>query len=272
MESMLHGWWVSAQPILISVGLKILGSIVAFILGRWLIHVVTNLLGTVLTKQEVDATVQRYLVNIVSVALNIVLVIVLLGYFGVETTSFAALLAGAGIAIGSAWGGLLSNFASGVFLIILRPFKVGDYVVLGGVEGTVVEIGLFGTGINTPDNVRTIIGNGKILSNDIKNFAINPHRRIDLLVQLDASDDVLKAIQVLKEAVQKVPNVLEAPAIEVDLLSFTELGPVVAVRPSVASKNYGQAYFDCNRAVYESLGKAGYAGPKRHVLVHSKTL
>ncbi|HMZ21255.1 MAG TPA: mechanosensitive ion channel family protein, partial [Blastocatellia bacterium] len=150
--------------IVTTVGLKILAAIVLYMIGRWLIGFVIKLMQRALDAQHVDATIQRYLANIVSVVLNIALVIAILGYFGVETTTFAALLAGAGIAIGAAWGGLLTNFAAGAFLVILRPYKVGDFITAGGVTGTVKEIGLFVTTILTPDNVQTYVGNNKIFS------------------------------------------------------------------------------------------------------------
>jgi len=112
--------------------------------------------------------------------LNIILVVAIRGYFGVETTSFAAILAAAGIAIGMAWSGLLANFAAGAFMVVLRPFKVGDFVTVGGITGTVKEVGLFVTALNTPDNVLTIIGNNKVFSDTIQNFSANPYRRVDL--------------------------------------------------------------------------------------------
>ena len=128
------------------------------------------------------------------VALNIILIVAILGYFGVETTSFAALVAGLGIAVGAAWGGLLSNFAAGAFILVLRPFKVGDYVVAGEVEGTVQMIGLFNTTIDSPDNVQTFVGNAKIMGGTIKNFSDNPYRRVDLTAQLDHSVDPADAV------------------------------------------------------------------------------
>jgi len=150
-------------------GLKVLGAIVAWLVGRYLIGAALRLIGIALTRREVDATLQRYLANSVNVALNIVLVVAILGYFGVETTSFAALIAGMGVAIGAAWAGLLANFAAGAFLIVLRPFKAGDYVRAGGTAGTVNEIGLFATTILTPDNVSAFVGNNKIFSDTIQN-------------------------------------------------------------------------------------------------------
>src|SRR5687767_10578711 len=126
-----------------SVGLQILGALVLYMIGRWLISLVVNAIRRVLVKQEVEATVMRFIGNTISVALNVTLVVALLGYFGVQTTTFAALIAAAGLAIGSAWAGLLSNFAAGAFLLVLRPFKVGDFISAGGIVGTVHEIGLF---------------------------------------------------------------------------------------------------------------------------------
>ncbi len=244
------------------------GAIVAFIIGRWLIGWACRLIGAAMTRQELDPTVQRYLVSLVSVALNIALVVALLGYFGVETTTFAALVAGAGVAIGAAWSGLLSNFAAGIFLLVLRPFKVGDYVSAGGVEGTVVEIGLFGSGINTPDNVKTLVGNSKIMGGDIKNFSFNGFRRVDLAAQLAGSADVHKAIGLLREAVAKVPNIKTEPAVDVEIIDFNEFGPKLAVRPYCHTDHYWQVYFDTNKAIADTLGAAGFPVATRPVKVY----
>src|SRR5215467_885541 len=170
----------TASAQLTTFGLKVLGAIALWIIGRWLIRLGVRLLSTSLGRQQIDPTLQRYIGSIVSVALNIVLVVAILGYFGVETTSFAALVAALGIAIGAAWGGLLANFAAGAFLLMLRPFKVGDYVVAGEVEGTVRAIGLFNSSIDTPDNVLTMVGNAKIMNGTIKNFSHNAYRRVEL--------------------------------------------------------------------------------------------
>ena len=146
----------------VDVALKLLAAIVIWIVGRWVIKLLMSLISKALAKGgKIDATLSRYITSILAVLLTIGLVMGILGYIGVETTSFAAILAGAGLAIGTAWGGLLTHFAAGVFLQILRPFKVGDYVIVGGTEGTVREVGLFGTTLLTPDNVTTIVGNNK---------------------------------------------------------------------------------------------------------------
>src|SRR5215475_5529753 len=210
----------TARPILVAFGFKLLGAIVAYIVGRMLIGFASNLVVRLLERQKVDSTITRYVGSLISVALNIILVVAILGYFGVETTSFAALVAGLGIAIGAAWGGLLSNFAAGAFILVLRPFKVGDYVVAGEVEGTVRMIGLFNTTIDTPDNVQTMVGNAKIMTGTIKNFSANPYRRVELLAQIDHTVDPADAIRRLKEALPKIANVATDPKPDVEIVTF----------------------------------------------------
>lgn len=265
----ITSWMEQAQPILIAFGLKVLGAIAVFIVGRWLIGLATRLVDAAMTRQKLDPTVQHYLVSFITVALNIILVVAILGYFGVETTSFAALVAGAGVAIGAAWSGLLGNFASGIFLLVLRPYQVGEYVMVGGIEGTVVELGMFGTTLNTPDNVRTIVGNTKVIGNDIRNFSANPYRRVELVAQLARDADLHKAVGLLKEAVAKVANVVGAPAVDVEILEFNEFGPKLAVRPYCNTEHYWQVYFDTNKSIADTLGAAGFPVATRPVRVYS---
>ena len=249
------------------VGLKIVAAIVFWIVGRWLIGLVGRLLQGTLDRGKVDPTLIRYIGNFLSVVLNIVLVVAILGYFGVQTTTFAALVAGAGVAIGVAWSGMLSNLAAGVFLIVLRPFKVGDFVTAAGVTGTVKELGLFSTSINTPDNVLTIVGNGKIFAETIQNFSANAYRRVDLKCQLAGSADHVTAMQLLREQISAVPNVVSAPAVEVDILEFNLVGPVLAVRPYCHTDHYWQVFFDGNRVIKEALAKRGFPAPMPAQLV-----
>src|SRR5271169_901130 len=239
----------TATTMLTTVGLKILGAIAIWIVGRWLIGLALRLIGSALTKQKIDHTLIRYIHSAVAAVLNIVLVIAILGFFGVETTSFAALIAAGGIAIGMAWSGLLSNFAGGVFLVILQPFKVGDFVVAGGVMGTVEEVGLFVTSINTLDNIRTIVGNGKIFGDVIQNFSTNAFRRVELTAQLAHGVDPHQAIAVLKAELKKIPNVLANPEPRVEILTVTLAGPVLAVRPFCNNREYWQVYFDTNMLI-----------------------
>ncbi|MCW5890200.1 MAG: mechanosensitive ion channel family protein [bacterium] len=263
--------WTATAAVLVAFGLKVVGAIVVWMLGRWLIGLAVRLLSRALTRQHVDPTIMRWVGNVITVALNIILVVAILGYFGVETTSFAALVAGIGVAIGAAWGGLLSNLAAGTFLITLRPFKVGDYVSAGGVEGTVMEIGLFATHINTPDNVVTLVGNAKIFSDTIQNYSANPYRRVDRTAQIAHGVDVQDAIRRLQEALAKIPNVVTSPGPDVSVIDFTPMGPVLAVRPYTHTDHYWQVYFDTNRTIVDTFGGAGYPVPETHYRFHQTT-
>ena len=257
----INSWWETALPIITAVGLRIVGAIILYMVGRWLISFAIGIMQRVLTARNFDPTLQRYIANILAVVLNIVLVVAILGYFGVETTSFAALIAGVGLAVGAAWSGLLGNFAAGAFLIIFRPYKVGDYVVAAGVEGTVTEIGLFNTTITSPDNVQTIVGNGKVSSDTIKNFSAHSYRRVERTAQLAFGVDPLDAIARLKPALAAIPNVMVDPAPDVEIIDFNALGTVLAVRPYCHTKDYWQVYFDTNKLIAATFGAAGYAAP-----------
>lgn len=242
-------------------GLKILAAVAFWVVGRWLIGVAVSMVRAALEKQKVDPTVLRYLGSVITVTLNVLLVVGILGYFGIQTTTFAALIAAAGVAIGMAWSGLLSSFAAGAFLVVLRPMKVGDFVTVAGITGTVTELGLFTTTINTPDNVHTIIGNNKIFSDTIQNFTANPFRRVDLKCQLAGSADHQAAMALLREKIATIPNVLPTPAVDVEILDFTLVGPVLAVRPYCHNDHYWQVYFDTNKMIREALGAAGFPAP-----------
>ena len=256
----------TAQQIVVNFGLKLLGAFALWWAGRWLIGVAVRLIQRGLTVRQVDATLQRYLASIIGVVLNIVLVIGILGFFGFETTSFAALLAAAGIAIGAAWSGLLSNFAAGAFLMVLRPFKVGDYIAGGGVEGTVREIGLFSTTIVAPDNVVTLVGNAKLLGDTLKNYSAAPYRRVDRVAQIDHGVDPADAIARLRVRLATIPNVLADPAPDVEILDFNPLGAQLAVRPYCHTDHYWQVFFDTNRTIREEFARAGYSVPSAHAV------
>ena len=249
------------MPVVAAIGFKIVGGLVLYMVGRWLIGVSIRLLSRVLTARNLDPTLQRYIANILGVALNIVLVVAILGYFGVETTSFAALLAGLGLAVGAAWSGLLSNFAAGAFLIIFRPYKVGDYVVAGAIEGTVMEIGLFNTIVAAPDNGMVIVGNAKVSGDVIKNYSAHKYRRVERTAQLAFGVDPLDAIARLKPALAAIPNVLATPAPDVEILDFNAMGTLLAVRPYCHTDHFWQVYFDTNRLIAETFGAAGYPAP-----------
>lgn len=246
--------------------LKIVGAIVAWIIGRWLIGLATRLVGKALERgNRFDATLITYLKSIVSVSLTIILVMAILGIFGVQTTSFAALLVGAGLAIGAAWSGMLGNFAAGLFLQVLRPYKVGDFINAGGTLGTVKELGLFTTTVLTPDNVLTIVGNNKVFADNIQNFSTEPFRRVDCVAKVANSVDVKDAIARLRPVIAAIPNVKDSPAPDIEILEFTPEGPKLCVRPYTHTDHYWQVYFDTHKAIVNTFGAAGYPVPETPV-------
>ena len=251
-------------------GIKLLTAIAAWIVGRWLIALAVGLMGKLLARGgKIDATLANYLKSITSVVLNVILILAILDIFGVKTTSFAALLAGAGLAIGAAWSGMLGNFAAGVFMQVLRPYKVGDFISAGGVTGTVKELGLFATTLVTPDNVMTVIGNGKIFGDNIQNFSALPVRRVDCVAKVAHSVDPLDAIARLKPVIAAIPNVVTEPAPDVEILEFTPEGPKLCVRPYTHTDHYWQVYFDTHKAIVETFGAAGYPVPETPVAYRS---
>lgn len=245
--------------------IQLVGAIALWLIGRWVINFLMGLIKKAVKLQNFDPTLLSYLINSLAVLLQIILIIAILGVFGIETTSFAALLAAAGVAIGAAWSGLLANFAAGAFLVIFRPFHQGDFISAAGVTGTVQEIGLFFTSINSPDNVRQIVGNNAILSGTIQNYTANPYRRVDLIAQLSHGVDPDEAIAKLKEALAQIANVETTPAPEVYILEFNLAGPVLAVRPYCNTSYYWQVYFDANKTIQETFGNAGYPIPEQHL-------
>src|SRR5687768_8808318 len=172
------------QTYVLAFGWKLLGAVALWVLGSMFIRLARAGTHRMLRLRRIDTTLAGYVDASLATVLRLVLLIAVFGVLGVETTSFAALLAALGLAVGAAWAGLLGNVAAGLFLLFLRPFKIGDDISAGGVSGSVREIGIFTTTIDTGDNVRVYLGNSKVFSESIQNFSVNPHRRVDLSVQL----------------------------------------------------------------------------------------
>jgi small conductance mechanosensitive channel len=253
----------------VPIGGKIIGAILLWIIGRIVISAVRKMIGRVFERRKLDATLVRYLDSVVGVVLTLVLLISMLSLFGIETTSFAGILAAVGVAIGMAWSGLLSNFAAGVFMIVLRPFHVGDMITAAGITGVVREIGLFATTIDTGDNIRVFVGNTKIFGDNIQNYTTNPYRRVDLKAQIAHSVNPADAIKRLRERLTRIPNVVKDPAPSVEVLEFTAFGPVLAVRPSCHNDHYWDVYFATNQAIVEEFTSAGYAVPAENRVVQT---
>jgi small conductance mechanosensitive channel len=268
----LHTMWAFLATEGAAFGLKILGAIAAWIIGRWLIARATDFLTTVFERGGlIDVTVAKYLATIINGLLTLVLVLSLLGIFGIQTTSFAALLAGLGLAIGVAWGGMLAHFAAGIFLQVFRPFKVGDFVTAGGTTGTVRELGLFFTKITTPDNVDTIVGNNTIFAGTIQNVSSLPYRRVECSAKIANGVDPRDAMEKLRPFIQAIPNVVTSPAPDIEILNFTPEGPLLAVRPYTHTDHYWQVWFDTNRTIVDVFTEAGYPVPQTPIAHYSVT-
>lgn len=251
------------NTILIGFLLKLVGGVALWFAGTWIIKIALKLVRRTLAKSNLDPTVRGYLISVMALALRVALIVAILGFFGIQTASFAALLAGAGVAIGAAWSGMLSNFAAGVFLQLFRPFAVGQVISAAGeVTGTVEEIGMFVTAIESADNVRHIVPNAKLLSDTIINYSVLPYRRVDLIAQLDNSADAGRAISLLKEALKAIPNQFESKFPDVEILEFSERGPRLAVRLYTHNRNYWQVYFDANRVILDVLNRNNFPVPR----------
>ena len=246
--------------------LKLLAALAIWIIGRWIINKVVGFISRSMQRAgKIDATLGKYLESIIGAILTLLLILAILDVFGVQTTSFAALLAGAGLAIGAAWSGMLGNFAAGLFMQVLRPYKVGDFISAGGVIGTVKELGLFTTTIVTMDNVTTVVGNGKAFGDNIQNFSALPVRRVDCVAKVANSVNPLDAIARLKPVIAAIPNVAAEPAPDIEILEFTPEGPKLCVRPYTHTDHYWQVYFDTHKAIVETFGAAGYPVPETPV-------
>ena len=214
--------------------LRVLGAIAIWVIGGMLIGFACRLVSRAMNARSFDQTMGSYVTSALGIVLRVVLIVGILGMFGVESTSFAALLAAAGVAIGMAWSGLLGNFAAGVFLVMLRPFKVGDIITAGGVNGQVKEIGMFATTLDTRANVRIFVGNNKLFSDNIINHSHNPYVRLELRAQLANGVNPFEVSARIRELLVKIPHVISEPAPEVGVLEYNAAGTALYVRPYVS--------------------------------------
>jgi small conductance mechanosensitive channel len=249
---------------------RLVGAVILWIIGGWVINLAKRLFARTMRMRGLDDTLTEYLESAIGILLRILLIIAILSLFGIETASFAALIAAAGVAIGMAWSGLLANFAAGIFLILLRPLRVGDFITAAGVTGTVREIGMFATVIDQPDNVRTVVGNNKLFSDNIVNFSSNAYRRVDLTAQLAHDVNAPAAIELLRTRIAQIPNVLASPAPDIDVLEINPAGTKLVVRPYTSNEHYWQVFFDTNRAIMEVSGQAGWPIPAPHQVLLQK--
>ena len=235
---------------------KIVGGIIVLIIGFWIVNIISKLIGKSLTKSGIDADLVPFLKSLVSVMLKILVVISAMGVVGIEITAFAALLAGAGLAIGAAMSGTLSHFAAGVMVLIFKPYKVGDLVDIQGVVGHVDEIQVFNTVINTLENKKVIMPNGIATSGIMTNLTANGKLRVDLNVAMPYEEDFDKVKGIIKGALAKVTMSLpDEPTIEIE--KFDENNVLLAVRPYATDETYWDVYFNSYREIKKAFGEAG---------------
>ena len=249
-------------------GLKVVGALVILVVGRWVAKLLSKLAGKALAKARLDKTLVNFGKNLSYVLLLLFVVVAALATAGIQTTSFIAVLGAAGLAVGLALSGSLANFAAGVLLMIFKPMKVGDFVEIGGIKGTVREIQIFNTLIDTADNVRAIIPNAKVTGDNIKNYTANGTRRVDLVIGVSYDDDLNKAKEVIESVLAADERVLKEPAFTVAVSELADSSVNFVVRPWVKAGDYWGAYFDITQKVKESLDENGISIPYPQRDVH----
>ncbi len=254
----------------IEYGLKILGALVVLILGLWIIKGLNRSIAKLLGKKQIDPSLQPFLKSLISAILKVLLVITVMSMLGIEMTSFVAILGAAGLAVGLALSGTLQNFAGGVMILILRPIRVGDFIEAQGFTGTVKEIQIFHTVLNTLDNKRVIIPNHGLSTDSIINYSIEPHRRVDFSFGISYSDDVEKAKSIIMDIAKQDDRVIKegARAPFVRLGEMADSSVNITTRFWVNTADYWNVHFDVKERVYEAFNKNDINIPFPQMDVH----
>ncbi len=252
----------------IAVGSKILFALLVLVVGRWIVRRLNKLLNRILTKREVEASLTTFVRSLVSITLNLLLIIVIIGILGIETSSFIALFASAGVAVGMALSGTLQNFAGGVMILLFKPFRVGDFIEAQGQSGTVREIQIFNTILTTSDNKVIIIPNGGLSTGLMKNYSKEATRRVDWEFGIAYGDDYTKAKAVLSRLLDAETRVLKDPAYFIALTSLGESSVNIVVRAWVNASDYWGVYFDMNEKVYKTFAEENLNIPFPQMDVH----
>ena len=242
-------------------GIKVVGAIVVLLIGRWAASWARKIVRTMATRINLDPTLTPFLASLAFYAVIAMVLIAVLGMIGIETASLLTVLGAAGLAIGLAMQGTLSNVAAGVMLLLFRPFKVGDWVDIGGTSGKVMGVRLFSTLLSTPDNVEITVPTAQVYGNTIKNFTANDTRRNDILVGISYDDDIGIAIQTIKDVLSRDDRVLSDPEPVVAVLEMADSSVNIMVRPWCATADYWDLRFDLMRALKEQLETAGCSIP-----------
>lgn len=242
-------------------GAKIVGAILILIIGRIVVGIIANIIGKLMQRSNADPTLTKFVVSLTRIALMTFVFIAAIGTLGVQTASFVAVIGAAGLAIGFALQGSLANFASGVMLIIFRPFKAGDYVEAGGTAGSVEAIHIFNTIMKTPDNKKVIMPNSQVTGGSITNYSAMDTRRVDLVFGIGYNDDIRKAKDVLQQIVNEDSRVLKDPAPTIAVSELADSSVNFVVRPWVKTADYWGVYFDLTEKVKLSFDEKGISIP-----------
>jgi len=260
--------WSQGQQLIAAYGIKLLTALVVLILGIWISKFLRNSVRRVLEKRTVDPTIGRFVTNIAYVALLVFVVMAALGQLGIQTTSFIAVIGAAGLAIGLALQGSLSNFAAGFMLVAFRPFKVGDFIEGGGVAGTVDEIQIFSTRLKTPDNKVVVVPNSKIFDDAIVNYSAMETRRVDMLVGVSYDADLAHVKKVLEELVNAETRILQEPAYQIAVSELADNSVNLVVRAWVRTADFWGVKFDLTEQIKVRFDAEGIGIPYPQRDVH----
>ena len=254
----------------IDAGKTLLVAIIIYIVGRFFVRLINSLLGKALDRRNIDPTIKSFLRSFVNILLTVLLIIAVVSALGINTTSFAALLASVGVAAGMALSGNLSNFAGGLIILLLKPFKVGDFISAQGFDGTVIEIQIFHTVLRTIDNKVIYLPNGSLSSGSITNVNKEPRRRIDLVIGVEYGQDIDEAKRVLLELFRKDSRILTDPAPFVALSSLSASSVDMTVRLWVNTADYWDVFFQTQEAIYAEFNRQGISFPFPQLTVHTQ--
>lgn len=249
-------------------GPKLIGAILVWIIGSWIIKAITKSFAKLLEKRDTDASLRPFLKGMVNILLKVMLVISVLGMLGIEMTSFIAILGAAGLAVGMALSGTLQNFAGGVMILIFKPFKVGDVINAQGYTGAVSEIQIFNTILKTPDNKTIIIPNGGLSNSSMVNYSTEELRRVDWTVGIGYGDDADKARAVIQKMCDQDSRILKDPAVFIGVSELADSSVNFAVRAWVNAADYWDVFFALNENVYKTFDKEGLNIPYPQMDVH----
>ncbi|GHY85813.1 small-conductance mechanosensitive channel MscS [Vibrio cholerae] len=264
----MNTWLITNSDLLIQYGVNVISAILILFVGNIVVKAVAGSVAKVLRSKEMDKAVVEFIHGLVSYTLFIIVLIAALSRIGVQTASVVAVLGAAGLAVGLALQGSLSNFAAGVLIVAFRPFKAGDYVEIAGVAGSVDSILIFQTVLKTPDNKMVVVPNSAVIGGAITNYSRHATRRVDMVIGVSYKSDLQKTKRVLRETLEKDPRILKDPDITIGVLTLADSSINFVVRPWCKTEDYWKVYYDSMQAIKEALDANGIEIPFPQMDVH----